>query len=290
MYQGHPLRVAIFLTVINTLSDTLSTRYDLGFTLPSWSVTTNHLLYADDACVVSSSPAGGQHLLNLVQQWLDWAQLKANVPKCRSMVIQASTGKRVSPRLSIGCKIIPPVEEDDSFKFLGMTVHIFKNNNTARSSLKDQLQKMLSAIDETPLTPLQKLRLFRLGICPKLSWPLLIEEFPITWLERELEPLATRTLKRWVGIPRSSTSTVLFLPEKRGGLALPSLVSLHKKMQGTRMIELLTSHDPGVRQAGDLQLAEERARQHLNFRPASLVNSTQKKMNRYNDIICHGDM
>ena len=133
---------------------------------------------------------------------------------------------------------------------------------------------MLSAIDETPLTPLQKLRLFRLGICPRLSWPLIIEEFPITWLEHELEPLATNTLKRWVGVPRSSNTTVLFLPEKRGGLALPSLVSLHKKMQGTRMIQLLTSHDPGVRQAGDLQLAEERARQHLNFRPASLANST----------------
>ena len=274
VYEGDPLSVAIFLTVINTLSDTLSTRHDLGFTLPSSSVTTNHLLYADDACVLSSSPAGCQHLLDLVQQWLDWAQLKAKIPKCRSMVIQASTGKRVRPRLSIGCKIIPPVEEDDSFKFLGMPIRIFKNNNTARSSLKNQLQKMLSAIDETPLTPQQKLRLFRLGICPRLLWPLLIEEFPFTWLERELQPLATRTLKRWVGLPRSSNTAVLFLPEKRGGLALPSLVSLHKKMQGTRMIQLLTSHDPGVRRAGYLQLAEERARQCLNFRPASRVNST----------------
>jgi len=91
VYQGDPLSVAIFLTVINTLSDTLCTRRDLGFTLPSSSVTINHLLYADDACVVSSSPAGCQHLLNLRQQWLEWAQLKAKVSKCRSMSIQAST-------------------------------------------------------------------------------------------------------------------------------------------------------------------------------------------------------
>ena len=102
VYQDDPLSVAIFLTVINTLSDTLGTRSDLGFTLPCSSVTINHLPYADDLCVVSSSPAGCQHLLDLVQRWLEWAQLKAKVSKCRSMVIQAYTGKRVCSKLSIG--------------------------------------------------------------------------------------------------------------------------------------------------------------------------------------------
>ena len=35
MYQGDPLSVAIFVTVMNTLSDTLRTREDLGFFLPN---------------------------------------------------------------------------------------------------------------------------------------------------------------------------------------------------------------------------------------------------------------
>ena len=197
VYQGDPLSVAIFLTVINTLSNTFCTRRDLGFTLPSSSVTINHLLYADDACVVSSSPAGCQHLINLVQQWLEWAQLKAKVPKCRSMSIQASIGKRLNPHLSVGGEAIPPAEEDNSFKFLGMQVHIYKNNDTARASLQEQLKQMLSAIDGTPLTHQQKLKLFRHGVCPRLSWSLLVEHFPITWLEHELQPLATKALKRW---------------------------------------------------------------------------------------------
>ena len=273
VYQGDPLSVAIFLTVINTLSDTLGTRSDLGFTLPSSSVTINHLLYADDLCVVSSSPAGCQHLLDLVQRWLEWAQLKAKVSKCRSMVIQASTGKRVCSKLSIGGETIASAEENDSFKFLGMQVRIYKNNDTARVSLQQQLQRMLSAIDGVPLSRQQKLRLFRYGVCPRLSWSLLIEEFSITWLERELQPLATKALKRWAGLTRSSNTSILFLPAKRGGLALPSLVSLYKRMQATRMVQLLTSLDPGVRKAGDLHLVEERARQRLKFRPASLVDS-----------------
>jgi hypothetical protein len=203
---------------------------------------------------------------------MEWAQLKAKVPKCRSMVIQGSTGKRVSPQLSIGGEAIPPAE-NDSFKFLGMRVRVYKNNNTARDTLRQHLKQMLSAIDDTPLTRQQKLRLFRHGVCPRLSWSLLIEEFPISWLERELQPLATRALKKWAGLTRSSNASILFLPAKRGGLALPSLVSLYKTVQATRMVQLLTSLDPGVRKAGDLHLVEERARRRLKFRPAVLVES-----------------
>ena len=101
VYQGDPLSVVIFLTVMNTLSDTLRTRNELGFSLPTSSRSINHLLYADDACIISSTSAGCQHLLNMVQQWLEWAQLKAKIPKCCCMAIQASTGKRVCPDLSI---------------------------------------------------------------------------------------------------------------------------------------------------------------------------------------------
>ena len=46
VYQGDPLSVVIFLTVINTLSDSLCTRRDLGFTLSRSSTTINHLLCA----------------------------------------------------------------------------------------------------------------------------------------------------------------------------------------------------------------------------------------------------
>ena len=269
VYQGDPLSVAIFLTVINTLSDTLCTSGDLGFSLP---ITINHLLYADDACIISNTPAGCQHLLNMVQRWLEWAQLKAKVQKCRSMIIQASSGKRICPSLTISGDTIPAAE-DDAFKFLGMPVRVYANTNTARSSLQGTLQSMLNAIDETPLTRQQKLRLFKHGVCPRLSWPLLVEVFPISWLERELQPLATKALKKWVGLARPSNTSILFLPTKKGDLALPSLVMLFKKMQATKMVQLFRSNDPGVRKAAALRLVEEKGRQRLKFRPAALVDS-----------------
>ena len=52
--------------------------------------------------------------------------------------------------------------------------------------------------------------------------------------------------------------SILFLPAKRGGLALPSLVREHKKLQASKMVQLLMSHDPGVRKApGGEEVAED---------------------------------
>ena len=174
------------------------------------------------------------------------------------MVIQASTGKKVNHSLSIGSERIP-IAEDESLKFLGMPVRIYScqcasYNGSARSSLQDTLQRMLTFIDETPVTRQQKLRLFKHGVCPRLSWPLLIEDFTITWLERELQPLATKALKKWAGLARSSNTSILFLPARKGGLAIPSMVSMYKKLQATKMVQLFTSSDPGVRKAADLRL------------------------------------
>ena len=151
--------MAIFLTVMNALSDTLRTRADLGFTLPSSSISVNHLLYADDACIVSSTPAGCQHLLDVVQRWLEWAQLKAKVPKCHSIAFQASSGKVVNPGLSVNGETIPLVDD----KFLGMPVRLTKNNNDARASLQEKLKLMLEIVDSSLLTRQQKHRLYKYG-------------------------------------------------------------------------------------------------------------------------------
>ena len=281
VYQGDPLSVVIFLTIMITLSDSLNTRSDLGFSLPQSSVSINHLLYADDACIISNTPAGCQHMLNMVQRWLEWAQLRAKVPKCRSVVLQASSGRQVEGSLSISGDCIPPVE-DGVFKFLGKPVRLHSNNNEARSTLLSSLRRMLSAINETPLTRQQKLRLFKQGVCPRLSWPLLVESFPESWLEKELQPLATKALKSWAGLARHSNPSILFLPSKRGGLALPSLVSFHRKLQASRMAQLFMSSDLGVRKAASISLQEEKKSRRRRFKPASLVVSIREQCSKQN--------
>ena len=198
------------------------------------------------------------------------------MPKCHGMSLQASTGKRVSPNLTLGGEAIS--EFDGSFKCLGMSVRLHINNSTAQTTLVhvDDLKRMLEAVDKAPATCQQKLRLYKQGICPRVSWPLLVEEFPVTWLERHLQPLATMFLKRWAGLARCSNTAILFLPGKRGpgkrGFALPSLVSLYKQQKLSHMAQLFSSTDPGVCQAAHLLLTEERKKSRVKFKPAVLVD------------------
>ena len=270
VYQGDPLSVVIFFTVMNTLSDTLKARSDLGFTLPSSSISIKHLLYADDVCLVSNSTAGCQYLLDLVQQWFECVLLKAKVPKCRSMAIQASTGRRVSPGLSIAGEVIPRVEDDTlrswecQFGSIGTTAQPESPSSRIYSRCWPPLMRSL--------TRQQKLRLFKFGVCPSLSWPLLIEDFPISWLKKDLQPLPTKALKKWAGLARPLNISVLFLPVKRGGLTIPSLVGLYKRQQVSRMAQLFRSTDSGVRKAADLRILEKRRGQRLKFKPATFVH------------------
>ena len=91
VYQGDPLSVVVFNTVINTLVDTLQVRNDLGYTLSDSTHLFNLLQYADDTCVIANTPATCQQLLNMVDQWLEWSGMKAEVAKCHSVAIQSST-------------------------------------------------------------------------------------------------------------------------------------------------------------------------------------------------------
>ena len=84
--------------------------------------------------------------------------------------------------------------------------------------------------------------------------------------------LAIRFWKKWVGLAQPSNTAILFLPNKRGGLALPSLVSLYKKQQSSCMVQLFTSDDPGVHRAAHLLLQEEERAQRTRFKPAVFVN------------------
>jgi len=122
------------------------------------------------------------------------------------------------------------------------------------------------------LTCRQKLRLYKAGVCPRLSWLLLIEELPITWVER-----ATRFLKKWAGIAKSTNVTLLYLPTKRSGLNLPALTSLYKHLQVSRQSQLLMSPD------GSVRLLVERNLQH----ELSMMKKNRFTLNAAMDALPH---
>ena len=132
---------------------------------------------------------------------------------------------------------------------------------------------MLQAIDSAPLTCHQKLRLNKQGVCPWLTWPLHVEEFSISFVHKMIQPIVTRFLKRWSGLARPANPALLFLPVRRGGLGLPSLVTLYKKQQVSRYTQLLSSRDSSVREVAQHQLHIESGTQWQSFKPVELAQS-----------------
>ena len=106
---------------------------------------------------------------------------------------------------------------------------------------------MLLAVYKVQVIRSQRLRLYRQGIYPRLTRPLLINSFPIVFFEKEIQPSVTHFLKKCVEFAKQANPALLFLPTKKGGLGLPSVISIYKKQQASKMVQLFTSQDVSVR-------------------------------------------
>ena len=85
-------------------------------------------------------------------------------------------------------------------------------------------------------------------LMPRLMWPLTIYGFPQTQVE-EMESKITAKLKKWLGIPRSLSTSLLY--SKSAVLQLPytSLVEEVKAARARTQVMLDTSKDECVRNA-----------------------------------------
>ena len=268
VYQGDPLSVVIFNTVINTMIDTIKRhRRDLGYQYTS-KFSVNLLQYADDICLTANSPASCQQLLHLVDRWLHWSGMRVKIPKCQSLALRASVSKLEDPHLSIDGQPIPFASEP--VKFLGKSFAVPQDITALKRNLLIRLQEMLDKTDSCPLSRKQKVNVYRAGICPRLSWLLLIENLPISWVEK-LDAIATRYIKRWTGLMRSANPALLYLPRKMGGLNLPLISKMYKRLQVTRQSQLLTCPDPCVRLMAENILMKELTLKRAKFKPSVRV-------------------
>ena len=147
------------------------------------------------------------------------------------------------------------------------------NPSLARDAITNKLATLLVRVDETLVTRKQKLKFYRLGICLQISWDLTIRfsEFPLSWIEKTLNPLATRYLKRMAGLARPADPARLFRPQNAGGLNLSLPSDLYQKLQVDKASLLITSRDGGVNHAVSESLRKESIQQRAKFHPFTMA-------------------
>ena len=270
VFQGDPLSVIIFNTVMNTYIDAVKPHLTSSYRFTDSPQSLGLLQYADDSCLVSNGPASCQCLLDITGLWLSWSGMAAKIPKCQCLAIEASTGKVYDPNLTLSGDTLPFIG-NHPVKFLGGVIQVPSDNQAARGMLKSKLDTLLSRIDQTPVTSKQKMLIFKLGVCPRISWDLTINSFPLSWIESSLDPLATRYLKAWLGLAKPADPSRLFLPQSHGGLGLPSISGLYKKLQVGRAALLMSSRDRAVQFVLTSSLKKEASSRIMKFKPATIV-------------------
>ena len=272
--QSLSRRPPIFNTTINLLLDHIQTVCPVaGYRLSSSAREFSILQYADDTCLIAKNAKKCQQMLHATEVWLDWAGMKPKVSKCRALGLQSRTARSshfFKPQLSLCSEEIPYLENDATL-FLGMPVTSIMSTTGHQESLSPKLLDLLNRVDSSPITTKQKIRLYKDCVCPHLSWGFRALELPISWVQRELESKAAKSLKKWLQIPQGGNPQLHYLPRADGGLALPALSTLYKQQQSSRHVIFRSSQDECVR------FLEANTRYHHKgkFSAASVVSDVQ---------------
>jgi len=97
-------------------------------------------------------------------------------------------------------------------------------------------------------------------VCTKLSWDLVVMDLLPSWTHSSLEAMATVLMKKWSGLAHSANTACLYFPQVDGGLALPYLSLLNKRLKVSHAASLLTSRDRGTQQVALRALQDEESR------------------------------
>ena len=247
IFQGCPLSVQLFNIVWNIALDMVKFSSSTGYDMKEAGIEKHQLSYVDDHTVVSDSPGNAQSMLNTVDVFITWsACIRAKPSKCKSLAFKVfrpgefskykqtmETGySAYDPKLTISGANIPFLGEEP-FKFLGRKISSKRDNHT-RAEIKETLIINLKKTDSINITGPMKMWLYNHFVVAFVTWSFTIYDLPISYGE-ELRAVATKYLKKWIGITKSITNSVLYRSKDHFGLGLTDLVTHLKKMQVCRM-------------------------------------------------------
>ncbi|KAK0146299.1 hypothetical protein N1851_014401 [Merluccius polli] len=161
--------------------------------------------FMDDLTVTTAAP-GARWILQGLESIMAWACMSFKPAKSRSLVLKK--GKVTDKfRFRLGEHKIPSVTEKP-VKSLGKVFNCSLND---RGSIK-------ATSAESGLPGRFKAWVYQHGILPRILWPLLIYEVPMTVVEG-FEQRVSSYLRRWLGLPRSLSNIGLY--GKTNKLRLP---------------------------------------------------------------------
>ena len=124
---------------------------------------------------------------------MKWSDMKHAINKWQCVSLESSTGHVVDPNLNLVGEKIPFIGREP-VHFLGGTIQFPSMQQLAKGHILKKKTNLLTRVDATPVTRKQKLRLYTLGICLRITWDLTVSEFPLSWLEKNIDSLVCQQI------------------------------------------------------------------------------------------------
>ena len=78
-----------------------------------------------------------------------------------------------------------------------------------KKRIEDKLMALFQAVEESGLDGVMKCWIYNNLLTSKLSWDLMIYNLPVSFV-KDLEAICNRYLKKWLGLTKSITVSVLY--------------------------------------------------------------------------------
>lgn len=262
LFQGCVLSTILFDCVFQLLLDLVASLDNkCGYKFKTVKVNDKPLVchrkaYADDLALIANNAKNAQLACDRTNSWLNWTEtMKAKPAKCVSTGMR-QFDKRIKnhsfvpthnltyspfdPKLSIAGKAIKymydPEHKDGlfegtHFKFVGRRIHYLLKEGPVKEWSSDKFLADLQKIGDTKITGFQKAWLYEFyGLNRVLTWLFLVHDLDRSFAVN-LEAMATRSLKKWIGIYTTAETGILYRSKEHAGLGLTPVTDHFERMQ-----------------------------------------------------------
>ena len=197
--------------------------------------------------MTSTTHVQARWMLTALTDVATWARMKFKAAKSRSLIIKKgkTTDRFV---LRVQDEDIPSIMKSP-IKCLGKWFDASLQDKDNVRKLEVQVEEGLKKIDRSKLPGKFKAWLYQHALLPRILWPLMLYEVPLSTVE-SLERITSRHLRKWLGVPPSFTSVGLYGKSNRLQLPITSLVEEFKTAKTRLVLTLRDSRDELIREAG----------------------------------------
>ena len=199
----------------------------------------------DDVNTSTCTITQTNHLLGEIEKFFTWSRLLVKPEKCRALVLEKGVLSD-KPILWQNEEITSILKKP--IKYLGKEYHYSLTDQQQMDQTVQRLQEGVRKIDRTFIAGKNKAWILQNMLIPRLMWPLTIYNFPQTKVE-VLHRKITAHLKKWLGIPKSLSSEMMYSRSAAFQLPYSSIIEEVKVARTRTQVMLQSSKDDCIKNA-----------------------------------------